>query len=249
MDFYVAMPGYNVEEDGEWEGKRLIPFVALAGDSLLEPFWPMGLGLKRGWQAIMDTTFAIDNLYNPLLFMEKLGKTEDDMEWEEHMDELKSAVESNFEYCNRLQVSAELALGEYDDKSLIMTQLKKRIKDPEKPPFQVEIDPTTRYKPLADEVAADYRKLPKEKKDEYIHPVVQKAVNRKKYYDDITAGGKSGEFEYRGKELVSINGRVVGGFKQAGKTAGGGGGKKPIGAGKAQSRRGKKAAEPAAGGE
>ena len=29
--------------------------VALCGDALLEPFWPMGLGLKRGWQALMDT--------------------------------------------------------------------------------------------------------------------------------------------------------------------------------------------------
>eukprot|EP00971_Amphidinium_carterae_P139080 2756301-Amphidinium_carterae.3 len=31
-------------------GRRLIPLVGLAGDALLEPFWPLGLGLKRGWQ-------------------------------------------------------------------------------------------------------------------------------------------------------------------------------------------------------
>ena len=52
----------QVEAHGKWRGKELVPMIALCGDALLEPFWPMGLGLKRGWQALMDTCFVVDNL-------------------------------------------------------------------------------------------------------------------------------------------------------------------------------------------
>jgi len=244
LHFNLAPPNYSVEEDGEWEGRKLVPFVCLAGDALLEPFWPMGLGLKRGWQAVMDTAYAIDNLYNSSCFMEQLGLSEEEMTWDDHFDALTTQTASNFEMCNRLQVSDDLAAGEYNDKSIIMTQLKKRIKDPEKPPFLVEINPWTRYAPLADTVAAKIRNMPKAEKDLYIHPIVQKALAVKEYYDEVSTGsggGKTGDIEYRGKELISINGKVAGGFKQAGKSGvnAAGGKKKGIGTGKAPaSRRG-----------
>lgn len=248
LHFNLAPPNYDVDEDGPWEGRKLVPFVALAGDALLEPFWPMGLGLKRGWQAIMDTTYAIDNLYNAGLFCEKKGIDPDDMTWDDHFEALQEQCAQNFEYCNRMQVSEELALGEYEDKSLIMLQLKKRLKDPEKPPLLVEVSPWTRYKPLADEVAAKIRMMPKEEKDQFIHPIVNLAVAKKAYYDEVTS--KAGEFEYRGKELVSIAGRVVGGFKQAGKSGASatGGKKKAIGGTAPVSRRGKKGTAVATGG-
>jgi len=248
MHFSLPPPNYSIEEDGEWEGKKLVPFIALAGDALLEPFWPMGLGLKRGWQAIMDTTYAVDNIFNATCFMEKLGKSEDDMSWDDHFEALMEQCGSNFEMCNRLQVSEELALGEYADKSIIMTQLKKRLKDPEKPLLLVEVDPWTRYAPLASTIAAKQRAFTREERDAYIHPIVAKAVARKEYYDEITGGsggGKAGEIEYRGKELISINGKVVGGYGQAGtqKTA-----KKGIGMGKGpKSARGKKGTDQATG--
>merc|ERR1712066_162758 len=164
MEFNLPENSYTMDEDEEYEGKRLVPFVCLAGDSLLEPFWPMGLGLKRGWQAIMDTCYAIDNMYNSSCFQEKLGLSDDDMTWDDHFDALREQTLQNFELCNRLQVSEQLALGEYEDNSLIMTQLKKRMKDPEKPMFLVEIDPWTRYKPLADTVAAKIRNMPQEQR-------------------------------------------------------------------------------------
>merc|ERR1719436_1907482 len=131
------------------------------------------------------------------------------MTWDDHFEAHQEACAENFELCNRLQVSEELALGEYEDNSLVMTQLKKRMKDPEKPMFLVEIDPWTRYKPLADAVATKIRNMPKEKKDKFVHPIVLKAVAMKEYYDEVSsAGGKGGEIEYRGKELVTINGRI-----------------------------------------
>jgi len=250
LHFNLPPPNYDVAEDGEWEGRKLVPFIALAGDALLEPFWPMGLGLKRGWQAIMDTCYAIDNLYNPTLYMEKLGKTEDDMTYDDHFEAHMEQCASNFEMCNRLQVSEELALGEYADKSIIMTQLKKRLKDPEKPPLLVEIDPWTRYAPLAATVAAKQRNMPKEERDTWIHPIVQKAVEVKAYYDEISTGsggGKTGDIEYRGKELISINGKVVGGFGQAGKNNAAGKPKKGIGGAGAKSARGKKGTDQATG--
>jgi len=248
LHFQLPAPNYSIEEDGEWEGKKLVPFIALAGDSLLEPFWPMGLGLKRGWQAIMDVNYAIDNMYNATCFMEKLGKTDDDMEWDDHFEELATQCASNFEMCNRLQVSEELALGEYADKSIIMTQLKKRMKDPEKPPLLVEIDPWTRYAPLAATIAAKQRNFTREERDAFVHPIVQKAMAVKAYYDEISTGsggGKTGEIDYKGKELISINGKVVGGFGQAGTQEKK---KKGVGMGKAPaSRRGKKGTDQATG--
>jgi len=42
MQFSLAPDDYDVEEHGAWMGKKLTPYIALAGDSLLEPFWPMG---------------------------------------------------------------------------------------------------------------------------------------------------------------------------------------------------------------
>merc|ERR1712060_478812 len=139
--------------------------------------------------------------------------------------------------------------GEYADKSIIMTQLKKRLKDPEKPPLLVEIDPWTRYAPLAATVAAKQRNMPKEERDTWIHPIVQKAVEVKAYYDEISTGGggKTGDIEYRGKELISVNGKVVGGFGQAGKTNAAGQKKKGIGGAAPASRRGKKGTDQATG--
>jgi len=251
LHFNYPPPNYSVEEDGPWEGRKLVPFIALAGDSLLEPFWPMGLGLKRGWQAILDTCYAIDNIFNSTCYMEKLGKGEDDMTWDDHFDEHMTQCSSNFEMCNRLQVSEELAIGEYADKSIIMTQLKKRLKDPEKPMLLPEIDPWTRYAPLTATVAAKQRNMTREERDAYIHPIVAKAVAVKEYYDEISGGaggGKTGDLEYRGKDLVSINGKVVGGFGQAGKTNAAGAAKKKVGMGKAPaSRRGKKGTDAATG--
>lgn len=217
LHFNLPPANYDTDEDGEWEGKKLVPLVALAGDALLEPFWPMGLGLKRGWQAIMDTVYCIDNLYSAQHFVEKKGVNPDDWSWEDHYEALREQCAKNFEYNNRMQVSSDLKDGEYPDKGIIMVQLRKKLKDAEKPPFEVEVDPWTRYEPLAKEVGSKINMMPADEKEKWLHPIVKRALALKEYYDEVSKGGKSGEIEYRGKELISINGRVTGGYKQMGR--------------------------------
>merc|ERR1740123_2575157 len=187
---------YDVDEHGAWMGRRLVPMIGLAGDALLEPFWPMGLGLKRGWQAIMDSAYAIDNLYNRTLFAGKTGKDPATMTWDDHYEALKEQVTTNFENCSRLKVGDDLGKGEYGDKSIVMTQLRKISKDCEKPPLEVEIDPATRYAGPEQEFNEKIRAMPKAEFEKWRHPVVQKALARMAFYSEKSKGGSRGEIEY-----------------------------------------------------
>merc|ERR1712242_390705 len=60
-----------------------------------------------------------------------------------------------------------------------------------------------------------------------------KAMKMWEYYQKISKGGKTSEIAYRGKELISVNRKVTGGFKQLGRkslsSVEGRAGKKPIG--------------------
>jgi len=216
--FNLPPPDYDTDVHGPWMGSRLVPMVALAGDSLLEPFWPMGLGLKRGWQAIMDTCYAVDNLYNRTCFCQKRGKDPDTFAWDDHYEALREQIGTNFEYCNRLNVGDELGRGEYDEKGVVMTQLRKLLKEFERPIFEVEIDPWTRYKPLEKEATEQWRNAMKAERitEENMHPYVRKYMAKRTFYQEIQKkGGAAGEIEYVGKKLVSINGKTIGG-KQGG---------------------------------
>jgi len=210
LAFNFPPPGYSVAEDGPWSGKRLTPFVCLAGDSLLEPFWPLGLGLKRGWQAIMDTAWAVDNLFNRTCFCDKPGREVADPDaftWEEHYEALQEQCASNFEMCNRLAVGADLGRGEYDDNGLMMKQLKMKWKDADKPNFEVEVDPWTRYAPLERQSQDVWKKLSKEEQAAIIHPVVRKSIAKRDFIIE-NSSGKDGILAYIGKKLVTVNGKV-----------------------------------------
>lgn len=208
MSYNMPPADYNVEEHGPWMGKKLLPLVALAGDSLLEPFWPQGLGLQRGWQAIMDTCYAVDNLYNRQMFATQLQKAPDEVTWDEHYQALTDQIDQNYEYCNRLTVCEEFGKGEYADNSLVIQQLNKKLRDAEKPLYEVEIDPATRYAPLAMTRDKEYRQ--KSLDGEFLHPLVSKVIARKDFYDKYAkAGGAKGEIEYHGKALISVNGKKI----------------------------------------
>lgn len=211
--FNYPPPDYDVDQHGPWGGDRLIPFVGLCGDALLEPFWPMGLGLKRGWQAIMDTCYAIDNLYNRTLFAEKKGKEPDRFSWTDHYAALSEQISQNFEFCTRLKVAEDLGAGEYSEKGAVMMQLRKVSKDAPKPLFEVEIDPWTRYQPLEKETGDGWKLALRETGEKLmamLHPKVKKVLAMKEYYDSMQKrGGAQGEIEYVGKKLLSINGKVL----------------------------------------
>merc|ERR1719295_954761 len=162
----------------------------------------------------MDTCYAVDNLYNRTMFCERRGQDPDTWTWDSHFETLKEQVVVNFQNCNRLKVAEELGKGEYSENGVVLTQLKKKNKDAEKPPFEVEIDPWTRYEPLEKERGDEWKS--KLKDESWVHPVVQKALNIKAYYDEHAKGGRNGEIEYTGKQLISVNGKIVGGFGKAG---------------------------------
>jgi hypothetical protein len=209
MAFNLPPADYNVEEHGPWVGKKLYPLVVLAGDALLEPFWPMGLGLKRGWQAVMDTCYAVDNLYNRTMYAGELEKTPDMVSWDDHYEKLWEHITQNFELCNRLQIAEELGRGEYEERGLVITQLKKKLKDPEKPPFEPEIDPIMRYAPLLQAQNKLFNQKALDDKD-WLHPKVAKEIAKKEYYETIMKGeGARGEIVYNGKKLISIDGKTV----------------------------------------
>ncbi|XP_069820476.1 F-actin-monooxygenase MICAL3 isoform X14 [Dendropsophus ebraccatus] len=57
FDFTCMYASENAGLVRERNGQRLL--VALVGDSLLEPFWPMGTGIARGFLAAMDSAWMV----------------------------------------------------------------------------------------------------------------------------------------------------------------------------------------------
>jgi len=214
LQFNLAPPDYDVEEHGPWMGKTLTPFICLAGDALLEPFWPLGLGLKRGWQAVMDSSYAVDNLYNRTLELDSLERADDpnlvnqdpdEFSWDMHWDILKERCRENFEGCSRVEVAEEIGKGEYTANGLVMVQWKKMYAEMERPLYLVEIDPNTRYKKRN---LALISKLKRKMLDEpkWVHNVVSRQYNILDYVEKCKKDEK-----YRGwNNLKSYGGKKIG---------------------------------------
>lgn len=62
FDFTSLFQAENATRIVERKGKRLL--MALVGDSLLEPFWPLGTGIARGFLAAFDTAWTIKGFAN-----------------------------------------------------------------------------------------------------------------------------------------------------------------------------------------
>jgi len=225
MSFCLGDPNWSTSEMGPYPGRKPHPLVALAGDSLLEPFWPMGLGLKRGWHAIFDTCWAVDNIYNPDVTAKIAKKEEEGVSWDEHFEILTEQIDKNFTYCTRLDATEELGKGEYDEKGDVFLQLKKKDRDAEKPTFEVEIDPWTRYKTLNNERNTEWKYgVSAEERQQWVHPVVSRILERTKLYDRQSRGKKVDDFTYIGKKLVAVAGKKVAAIPVAAKASAGGGG-------------------------
>jgi len=202
----MAPPDYNVEEHGPWVGEPLLPPVMLAGDALLEPFWPLGLGLKRGWQAVMDSVYVVDNLYHRTLFCEELGKNPDTFSWDDHWEALSGRAKENFSSCSKVETADDIGRGEYAADGLVMNQWKKYAGDKERPMYLVEVDPNTRYKKRNLTLNSAQKRQAIEDKD-WRHPVVTRCLAIHDYTDAVK---KNGDDKTRGwKKLKTIAGKEV----------------------------------------
>uniref|UniRef100_A0A8C5PIS5 F-actin monooxygenase n=1 Tax=Leptobrachium leishanense TaxID=445787 RepID=A0A8C5PIS5_9ANUR len=74
FDFTCMYASENAALFRERHGHKLL--VALVGDSLLEPFWPMGTGIARGFLAAMDSAWMIRSWSQGANPMEVLAERE-----------------------------------------------------------------------------------------------------------------------------------------------------------------------------
>jgi len=220
LNFQLAPPDYDVDEHGPWCGPKLVPFIALCGDALLEPFWPLGLGLKRGWQAVMDTAYAIDNMYNRTMYCAELNKDPDTFSWDDHWEVLQERCKENFDSCNRVEVAEELGKGEYNGDGIVMLQWKKYGGDAERPMYLVEVDPNTRYKKRNLTLNSAQKRMMLDDKD-WRHPIVARYLAIKEYNDTVKKEPEKNGWQ----KMKSINGKTLAvqksgyTFKAAGKKA------------------------------
>lgn len=222
MQFNLAPPDYDTQEHGPWMGKKLTPFICLAGDSLLEPFWPMGLGLKRGWQAIMDSTYAVDNLYNRTLTLDApeaaddpdvANQDPDEFSWDMHWDKHKERCRENFENCSRVEVAEDLGKGEFAEAGIVMLQWKKMYSDQERPLYLVAIDPNSRYKKRNLALNSKLkRKMLDDKK--WVHPIVVRQKNILDYVEEC----KKNEASRGWNKLKAYGGKDIGEAAKSGYT-------------------------------
>ncbi|CAE6955787.1 Gars1 [Symbiodinium natans] len=194
--FNLPPIGYDTEVHGPWTGRTLIPPIGLVGDAVTEPFWIAGVGLQRGWNGVMDACYLIDNLYN----MSFSGGPDpvETTSWNEHVQKLQGMIPVLFDCSHDGKMTKEGLQGEYADQGIIMTQLNKQQKDSEKPQWQLQVNPWTRYEQFA--------KLSEEKYKgarilENMHPTVRRALAIRKHPNDSDV--------FSAKKLKSINGKSI----------------------------------------
>jgi hypothetical protein len=199
-NFAVNVPplDYDVGQHGPWTGRGLVAPVGLVGDAVTEPFWIAGVGLQRGWNGIMDACYLIDNLYNMTF-----SGTPDSIEptfWEDHMSRIQGILPTLYECAHDGRMTKEGLQGEYADQGVVMTQLNAQLKDAEKPKWQLEIDPFTRYEPLAKLASSKYKGA---KALENKHPVVQRSLA-------LLLGKRTdAQNPLCAKKVVSLSGKAV----------------------------------------
>lgn len=199
-NFAVNIPPleYDTERHGTWTGSELIAPIGLVGDAVTEPFWIAGVGLQRGWNGIMDACYLIDNLYN----MTFSGAVEpvQSTTWEDHMMKIQGMLPRLYEYSHDGRMTKEGLQGEYADSGVVMLQLNKQLQDAEKPKWQLEIDPHTRYEPLAKSYLEKYKGA---RALENQHPVVRRQLAL------LTNSRPNGANVFCAKKLVSVSGKAV----------------------------------------
>ncbi|CAE7555429.1 Gars1 [Symbiodinium pilosum] len=194
--FNLPPMDYDSEVQGPWTGRSLVPPIGLVGDAVTEPFWIAGVGLQRGWNGVMDACFLIDNLYN----MSFSGSPDPALttSWNEHVQKLQTMVPVLYDCSHDGKMTKEGLQGEYADQGVVMTQLNKQQKDSEKPQWQLQVDPWTRYEQFAKQLEEKYKGA---RILENMHPTVRRALAIRKHPNDSEV--------FSAKKLKSINGKSI----------------------------------------
>jgi len=120
--------------------------------------------------------------------------------WDDHMAKIQDILPTLYECSHDGRMTKEGLQGEYADQGVVMMQLNKQLKDAEKPKWQLEIDPHTRYEPFAKLVAEKYKGA---KLLENQHPVVKRSLA-------LLTGKRTDAMNiFCAKKLVSVSGKCV----------------------------------------
>ncbi|RXM35395.1 Protein-methionine sulfoxide oxidase MICAL3 [Acipenser ruthenus] len=133
FDFTCMYASENAALMRERNGHPLL--VALVGDSLLEPFWPMGTGIARGFLAAMDSAWMVRSWAQGNSPLEVLAESDFDSLEEQNMEKNNQLA---FDVAERefgispIMTGKEMAsVGEPDKLSMVMylTQFYEMFKD------------------------------------------------------------------------------------------------------------------------
>lgn len=141
------------------------PLIALAGDSVADPNWLLGVGLQRGWNSAFDAVFYADNIYNNKSFNgmppSKDEPMEGEVEWSEHMDNMMNLMTTLGNAARDSQLSEEMDTGMLDEKGPVVNQIRRALKGlkvtPPTPPYVPPVEPWARYKTFQLRVKSNYR--------------------------------------------------------------------------------------------
>lgn len=105
--------------------------MALAGDSVADPNWLLGVGLQRGWNSALDAVFYADNIYNNKTFNGKPPSLEEpimkEVEWSEHLDNMMNLMTTLGNASRDSKLSDEMDTGMLDEKGPVVVQIRRQL--------------------------------------------------------------------------------------------------------------------------
>jgi len=156
---------WDSSRDGEWEIH--CPLIALAGDSVADPNWLLGVGLQRGWNSALDACFYADNVYNNKSFNGRPPSVNDGIpprsnsvvEWSEHLDNLGNLMANLGKYSRDGKLSSEMSTGILDEKGPVVKQIDSLLwsSDVSIPQYLPMVEPWYRYQEYESAIRQNYK--------------------------------------------------------------------------------------------
>jgi len=170
---------WDRDRDGDWE--VYCPLIALAGDSVADPNWLLGVGLQRGWNSALDACFYADNVYNNKSFNGRPPCADEPIdgpiEWSEHLNNLANLMTKLGNNSRDNKLSDEMNTGMLDEKGPVVLQLARLLKtrdvDAPVPQYLPIVEPWYRYQEFDSEIRKNYKG---DKLFENIHPTTTREI-------------------------------------------------------------------------